>query len=89
MGHKVIGVDVNRAKVETMDSGRTPIIEARMAELVAEAKRAGLLHATTDATAAVLIEPLLPEGLVIVSVQGPSGTDEPTLRLTRSKPSER
>jgi GDP-mannose 6-dehydrogenase len=54
MGHKVIGVDVNRAKVETMDSGRTPIIEARMAELVAEAKRAGLLHATTDATAAVL-----------------------------------
>jgi GDP-mannose 6-dehydrogenase len=54
MGHNVIGVDVNRAKVEAMDSGRTPIIEARMAELVAEAKRAGLLRATTDPTAAVL-----------------------------------
>ena len=54
MGHKVIGVDVSRAKVEMMDSGRTPIIEARMSEMVAEANRAGLLHATTDATAAVL-----------------------------------
>jgi len=54
MGHKVIGVDVSRAKVEMMDSGRTPIIEARMSEMVAEAHRAGLLNATTDATAAVL-----------------------------------
>ena len=54
MGHKVIGVDVSRAKVEMMDSGRTPIIEARMSEMVAEAHKAGLLRATTDAMAAVL-----------------------------------
>ena len=54
MGHKVIGVDVSAAKVEMMDSGRTPIIEARMAEMVDEAHRAGLLRATTDANAAVL-----------------------------------
>ena len=54
MGHKVIGVDVSHAKVDMMDSGRTPIIEARMSEMVAEAHRAGLLHATSDATAAVL-----------------------------------
>ena len=54
MGHKVIGVDVSRAKVEMMDSGRTPIIESRMSEMVAEANRAGLLRTTTDATEAVL-----------------------------------
>jgi GDP-mannose 6-dehydrogenase len=54
MGHKVIGVDVSRAKVEMLDSGRTPIIEARMGELVTEANKASLLHATTDATEAVL-----------------------------------
>jgi len=54
MGHKVIGVDVSHAKVDMMDSGRTPIIEARMSEMVAEAHRAGLLHATSDAAAAVL-----------------------------------
>jgi GDP-mannose 6-dehydrogenase len=54
MGHNVTGVDVSRNKVEMMDSGRTPIIEARMSELVAEGHRSGLLHATTDATSAVL-----------------------------------
>ncbi len=54
MGHRVIGVDISRAKVEMMDSGRTPIIEARMGEMVADAHRAGLLRATNDATEAVL-----------------------------------
>lgn len=54
MGHKVIGVDVSGAKVETLNAGRTPIIEARMAEMVAEAHRAGLLRATTHAAEAVL-----------------------------------
>jgi GDP-mannose 6-dehydrogenase len=54
MGHKVIGVDVSRAKVEMLDSGRTPIVEARMAELVAEANKACRLHATSDALEAVL-----------------------------------
>lgn len=54
MGHKVIGVDVSRAKVEMMDAGRTPIVEARMAEMVAEANKSCRLHATTDATKAVL-----------------------------------
>jgi GDP-mannose 6-dehydrogenase len=54
MGHKVIGVDVSRAKVEMLDSGRTPIVEARMAELVADAKKACRLHATSDALEAVL-----------------------------------
>ena len=54
MGHKVIGVDVSHAKVEMLGSGRTPIIEARMSEMVAEAHRASRLCATTDATEAVL-----------------------------------
>jgi GDP-mannose 6-dehydrogenase len=54
MGHKVIGVDVSPAKVEMMDAGRTPIVEARMAEMVAGANKSCRLHATTDATRAVL-----------------------------------
>ena len=54
MGHKVIGVDVSHAKVEMLDSGRSPIIEARMNELVAEANQGCRLHATVDPTAAVL-----------------------------------
>jgi GDP-mannose 6-dehydrogenase len=54
MGHRVIGVDVSPAKVEMVSSGRSPIIEARMNELVAEAHAAGRLQATTDSTAAVM-----------------------------------
>jgi len=54
MGHKVTGVDISKAKVEMLDSGRSPIIEARMEELVAEANKSCRLHATTDSIAAVL-----------------------------------
>jgi GDP-mannose 6-dehydrogenase len=54
MGHKITGVDISKAKVEMLDSGRSPIIEARMEELVAEANKSCRLHATTDPIAAVL-----------------------------------
>src|ERR1700693_5182490 len=54
MGHRVIGVDVNPAKVEMIESGRSPIVEARMNEMVSEAHAACRLHATTDSIAAVL-----------------------------------
>jgi GDP-mannose 6-dehydrogenase len=54
MGHKVTGVDISKTKVEMLDSGRTPIIEARMEELVAEAHKSCRLHATNDSIAAVL-----------------------------------
>ena len=54
MGHKVTGVDISKTKVEMLDSGRSPIIEARMEELVAVANKSCRLHATTDSVAAVL-----------------------------------
>jgi GDP-mannose 6-dehydrogenase len=54
MGHKVTGVDISKTKVEMLDSGRSPIIEARMEELVAEANKSCRLHATNDSVAAVL-----------------------------------
>jgi GDP-mannose 6-dehydrogenase len=54
MGHKVTGVDISKTKVEMLDTGRTPIIEARMEELVASASKSCRLHATTDSIAAVL-----------------------------------
>jgi len=53
-GHYVLGVDVNAAKVEQLQKGKSPIVEPGMAELVAECHRAGRLSATTDAAAAVL-----------------------------------
>ncbi|HXJ95353.1 MAG TPA: nucleotide sugar dehydrogenase [Terriglobia bacterium] len=52
-GYQVIGVDVNSAKVQMLSSGRTPIVEAKMAELVAEAHESGRLSATSGANEAV------------------------------------
>jgi GDP-mannose 6-dehydrogenase len=52
--HRVIGVDVSPAKVEALGAGRSPIVEARMSELLADAHQCGRLRATTDAAVAVL-----------------------------------
>ena len=35
-GHKVVGVDVSRDKVDMLGSGKSPIVEARVSELIAE-----------------------------------------------------
>ena len=52
-GFNVIGVDVNSSKVEMFESGRSPIIEAGIDELVVEGHRTRRLRATTDNAAAV------------------------------------
>ena len=53
-GNTVFGVDVNQGKVDVLESGRTPVLEQGIEDLVSEAHRACRLHATTDATEAVL-----------------------------------
>lgn len=52
-GHRVTGVDVNPGKVEMLESGRSPVLEPRLDELVRDSHQACRLHATGDATAAV------------------------------------
>ena len=52
--HQVIGVDVSPSKVEALGTGRSPIVEARVSELLAEGHQQGRLRATTNATVAVL-----------------------------------
>lgn len=52
-GHEVVGVDVNASKVEIINAGRSPIVEAGVGELIAEMVEAGRLRATTDTAAAV------------------------------------
>lgn len=53
LGNNVIGVDVNPGKVEMLGSGRSPIVEAEVDELVAKAHRESRLRATTDTRQAV------------------------------------
>lgn len=48
-GHEVVGVDVNRDKVDGINAGRAPIVEEGIQELVAEVVASGALRATTEA----------------------------------------
>ena len=52
-GHTVVGVDNNPVKVDLLNQGRAPVIEAGLGELIEEGVRAGRLRATTDCDAAV------------------------------------
>ena len=52
-GNVVVGVDVNPTKVEIINSGKTPIIEEGINELIGTVVAAGRLVATTDSTRAV------------------------------------
>jgi GDP-mannose 6-dehydrogenase len=47
-GHRVVGVDPDGHKVARINAGRSPIVEPQLDELVAEARAAGRLEATTD-----------------------------------------
>ncbi|RME83406.1 MAG: UDP-glucose/GDP-mannose dehydrogenase family protein [Caldilineae bacterium] len=53
LGHEVIGVDINTMKVEMINAGESPVIEAGLQEKIAEAVQRGRLRATTDAAEAV------------------------------------
>jgi GDP-mannose 6-dehydrogenase len=52
-GHDVVGTDLNPLKVELIRSGKSPVSEPGLAEVVARARSAGHLDATADAEAAV------------------------------------
>jgi GDP-mannose 6-dehydrogenase len=47
-GHEVIGVDPVRTKVDLVNAGRSPVIEAEIGEIIAAAVKSGSLRATTD-----------------------------------------
>lgn len=52
-GHSVIGVDVNPTKVEIINSGRSPIVETGVDELISEMVAAGRLRALTCSCEAI------------------------------------
>ena len=53
-GHKVIGVDTNKFKVDSINEGKSPIVEPSVDELLHRALNQGSLGATSDVTKAVL-----------------------------------
>ena len=52
-GHEVVGVDPVGTKVDLINAGKSPIIEADIGEIVAAAVKAGRLRATSDQDLAI------------------------------------
>jgi GDP-mannose 6-dehydrogenase len=52
-GHDVIGVDINRDKIELINIGKSPIIEEDMDDLIIRVVESGKLKATFDAKQAI------------------------------------
>ena len=52
-GHTIVGVDVQAQKVDSLNSGVSPIVEPGLDELLSAANRSGLLHATTSVEEAI------------------------------------
>jgi len=52
-GHKVMGVDINQNKVDIINSGRSPVVEKDIDEIIKEVVKSQKLIATTDVREAV------------------------------------
>jgi GDP-mannose 6-dehydrogenase len=75
-GHRVVGVDSNAAKVESLESGRSPIIEKGLDDLISCARKESRLRATADPAEAVLHSEI---SLICVGTPSqPNGKLDPT-----------
>jgi len=52
-GHQVVGVDIDRAKLDLIAAGKTPVVEEGMVNLMAAVAAGGNVSVTTDAQQAV------------------------------------
>lgn len=53
-GHDVIGVDIDSTKLDLIRSGKTPVVEEGMVDLMAQVAASGKVSVTTDSRQAVL-----------------------------------
>ena len=53
-GHRVIGVDVDQAKLDLIAAGRTPVVEEGMVQLMADTVASGRVSVSRDTRQAVL-----------------------------------
>jgi GDP-mannose 6-dehydrogenase len=69
-GSSVVGVDTSEFKVSRIESGQSPIVERGLEQLIADARRAGTLRATTR-----IAEALPGADVVLLCVGTPSAED--------------
>jgi len=78
-GHIVVGVDANRAKVDMINDGVSPIVESQTPELIREAVTRGTLRATVDVEEAMAVSDL---SLICVGTPG-QANGSPDLKYVR------
>lgn len=70
LGYRVIGVDVNKEKVSTLNKGLSPIVEEGLGVLLSKGHESGLLMAVTDS-----IDAVYRTDITLVSVGTPTNDD--------------
>jgi GDP-mannose 6-dehydrogenase len=82
-GHRVIGVDVDQAKLDMIAGGKTPVIEEGMVKLMEAAATSGRVAVTRDAHAAVMETEV--SLICIGTPSAPNGSQDQAaiLRLTK------
>lgn len=82
-GHSVIGVDIDKAKLELISSGKTPVVEEGMVDLMANVAASGRVSVTTD-----VIQAVKDSDLSLICVGTPSaanGSQDQTAILNLSR----
>jgi GDP-mannose 6-dehydrogenase len=82
-GHRVVGVDVDQAKLDLIAAGRTPVVEEGMVQLMADTVASGRVSVSRDTRRAVLETDV---SLICVGTpSAPNGSQDQTamLRLAR------
>jgi GDP-mannose 6-dehydrogenase len=78
-GHRVIGVDVDQAKLDLIAAGRTPVVEEGMVQLMADTVASGRVSVSRDTRQAVLDTDV---SLVCVGTpSAPNGSQDQTAML--------
>jgi GDP-mannose 6-dehydrogenase len=78
-GHLVIGVDIDAAKLELIRSGKTPVVEEGMVDLMALMAASGRVSVTTDVVQAVMDSEL---SLICVGTpSAPNGSQDQSAML--------
>jgi len=78
-GHKVLGVDVDPAKLDLIRAGKTPVVEEGMVELMASAAASGRISVSTDPTRAVLESEL--SMICVGTPSAPNGSQDQSAML--------
>jgi GDP-mannose 6-dehydrogenase len=69
-GHTVVGIDVSQGKVDAINAGKTPIVEPKVADMLTDGLKKGLIQADTT-----IGDHLIGADLAIVCVGTPSAAD--------------